>query len=215
MDPAERKRNILTAAKVVFADKGYHDAGVADIIGEAGIARGTFYLYFKSKAEVFSALVENIIQTIVEQLEPPSLEDESAILNVFKMNIEKLKLVFMNDPEAAKVLINETFALDREAREHFSQMRYRLIMWLVDLVKEAQERGILRPLNPEILAFGFMGVIKEVFEGYLVSGHLQTDLDQIGTEILDLYMFGLVTPEFQGQARDNLENISDKEKTEN
>lgn len=208
MDPAERKKNILQAAKIVFAEKGYHDAGVADIIDKAGIARGTFYLYFKSKSEVFSALIENIIQAMVEQLIEPSFEDESTILDIFMTNINKLKKHFFKDPDAAKVLINETFALDPDAAEHFNKMRYRLVMWMVDLVKEAQNRGILRPLNPEILAFGFMGVLKEVFESYLVSGHLKTDVDQIATEILELYMFGLVTPEFQQMAKDNLEEVT-------
>ena len=215
MDPAERKRNILQAAKVVFAEKGYHDAGVADIIKEAGIARGTFYLYFKSKAEVFSALVENIIQSVVEQLIQPSFDDESTILGIFKNNIEKLRSFFVDDTDAAKILIHETFALDPEAREQFGNMRYRLVMWMVDLVSEAQKRGILRPLNPEILAFGFMGVLKEIFEGYLVSGYLKTDLDQIATEVLDLYMFGLITPEFQQLAKENFKAVSDREDDDN
>src|SRR5690606_25495730 len=46
---AERREAILSAAKTVFRDKGYHQASVHDIIDEAQIARGTFYLYFSSK----------------------------------------------------------------------------------------------------------------------------------------------------------------------
>ncbi len=41
-----RRREILDVARGVFAEKGYHHTHVADIIEAAGIARGTFYLYF-------------------------------------------------------------------------------------------------------------------------------------------------------------------------
>jgi AcrR family transcriptional regulator len=50
----ERRRQILSAAKQVFADAGYHGASIHAIIERAQIARGTFYLYFESKAAVFA-----------------------------------------------------------------------------------------------------------------------------------------------------------------
>ena len=56
LDPQkrERRRQILEAAKHVFADAGYHGASIHAIIDRADIARGTFYLYFESKSAVFS-----------------------------------------------------------------------------------------------------------------------------------------------------------------
>ena len=55
---AERRRQILDAAKVVFAEAGYHGASIGAIIDRAAIARGTFYLYFESKEAVFGALLD-------------------------------------------------------------------------------------------------------------------------------------------------------------
>ena len=62
-DPAERakqerRRQILGAAKHVFADAGYHGASIHAIIERAQIARGTFYLYFESKAAVFDSILD-------------------------------------------------------------------------------------------------------------------------------------------------------------
>ena len=42
----ERRKQLLTAAMVAFGKKGYHGTQVSDIIYEADVARGTFYLYF-------------------------------------------------------------------------------------------------------------------------------------------------------------------------
>jgi AcrR family transcriptional regulator len=48
MDKAERRQQILNHARDVFAKRGYYAAKIDDIVTAAGIARGTFYLYFAS-----------------------------------------------------------------------------------------------------------------------------------------------------------------------
>ncbi|MGN6130593.1 MAG: TetR/AcrR family transcriptional regulator, partial [Nocardioidaceae bacterium] len=51
------RRRLLEAAEQVFADRGYHDASIVKITEAAGVAQGTFYIYFKSKQQVFDELV--------------------------------------------------------------------------------------------------------------------------------------------------------------
>jgi AcrR family transcriptional regulator len=53
---AENRSKILDAAYKVFADKGFEHATVADIVAEAGVARGTFYNYFQSVEDVWTFL---------------------------------------------------------------------------------------------------------------------------------------------------------------
>jgi AcrR family transcriptional regulator len=58
--PENRRASILAAARCVFARQGYAQTVVDDIAGRAGIAKGTLYLYFKSKEEIFlAALIED------------------------------------------------------------------------------------------------------------------------------------------------------------
>ena len=52
----DKREAILRAAVKVFAQKGYFNSKVADIAGEAGIADGTVYLYFKSKDEILHSI---------------------------------------------------------------------------------------------------------------------------------------------------------------
>src|SRR2546421_13026570 len=47
-----RREEILDAAARVFAQKGYHEAGIADIAGALGIGHGTVYRYFKNKDDI-------------------------------------------------------------------------------------------------------------------------------------------------------------------
>jgi AcrR family transcriptional regulator len=58
--PENRRACILAAARCVFARQGYSQTVVEDIAARAGIAKGTLYLYFKSKEEIFmAALIED------------------------------------------------------------------------------------------------------------------------------------------------------------
>ena len=58
--PENRRACILNAARCVFARQGYAETIVDDIAGQAGIAKGTLYLYFKSKEDIYlAALTED------------------------------------------------------------------------------------------------------------------------------------------------------------
>ena len=58
MSADDRRAHLLSASRTVFGRKGYHRTGVADIVTEAGVARGTFYRHFEGKREAFSAVVD-------------------------------------------------------------------------------------------------------------------------------------------------------------
>lgn len=59
--PEERKKEILDVAETFFTTKGYAETTINDILNEVGIAKGTFYYYFKSKEEVMHAVVDRFI----------------------------------------------------------------------------------------------------------------------------------------------------------
>jgi AcrR family transcriptional regulator len=65
---SERKRSgILDAARTVFSRQGYAGASVEDVAGEAGIAKGTLYLYFKSKEDLYLAALARDLSSLAER----------------------------------------------------------------------------------------------------------------------------------------------------
>jgi AcrR family transcriptional regulator len=56
----ETREKLLQAAEVEFGERGYHEGSIAEITRRAGVAMGTFYVYFASKEAVFRALVEHM-----------------------------------------------------------------------------------------------------------------------------------------------------------
>ena len=65
-----RRREIMDAAAKVLAERGLAAATVSDITRVAGVAKGTFYLYFESKEHLVAALRERFVQELVEHAKP-------------------------------------------------------------------------------------------------------------------------------------------------
>ena len=68
LSEAERRQQILTAARSVFEEKGYETATVSDIVQRAGVAQGTFYLYFPSKKDVVVGLARKPMELVAREL---------------------------------------------------------------------------------------------------------------------------------------------------
>lgn len=84
----ERKKEVLDTAERLFRIKGYDKCTIMDIIKEVGIAKGTFYHYFKSKEEVLDAIVLRYVDIVRNNAEE--------ILLIENINpVEKLMRAFM------------------------------------------------------------------------------------------------------------------------
>ena len=71
LDAAERREQILDAATVLFAERGYDGVRIDDIASSAGVTRGLVHHYFGGRKEVYLALLERLGAVREEQLRPP------------------------------------------------------------------------------------------------------------------------------------------------
>ena len=91
MNRALRKRQINYSARKVFAEKGYHATSVEDIIGHAGISRGTFYKYYKSKREVFGELLDSLTRALEMNIKRVDLSAEAPpIVDQMLGNVQRI-----------------------------------------------------------------------------------------------------------------------------
>ena len=89
----DKREAILRAAIKVFAGKGYFSSKVADIAGEAGIADGTVYLYFKSKDEILHSIFERAMAEFIEEGKREIAAIESPVeklRRIAQLHLEKL-----------------------------------------------------------------------------------------------------------------------------
>jgi AcrR family transcriptional regulator len=69
-EPEIRRTELMNAAEELFGEKGVDQTSVNDIILRAGVAKGTFYWYFKSKDELLDSLVDRRIESYASRIEP-------------------------------------------------------------------------------------------------------------------------------------------------
>lgn len=194
MDPGRRRSSVLKSAKGVFSEKGFHDASVSDIIEAAGIARGTFYLYFKNKRDLFDALLDRLLQDLSSLIHRVSLEPGAPDpLDQIRANLRRVLELFLDDVDLTRIVLHHAVGLDREFDRKLSDFDDRVSVLLAHSLSLGIDMGLIRPCNVQVVAHLILGGVKEVV-WRLVSRPGRESvpaLDQLVDEILAFGMRGV------------------------
>lgn len=169
----QKRREILDAALVVFADKGYHAAGIADIAAELNIGHGTFYRYFRNKLDIFAAVLARIMEDIQGVLtrEPPtttSLAEYEAQLHRIGRGLFD---VFMRDLRSIRIVFFEALAADPQIRDGVMQALDVSAALTRAYLDNGVRRGFLRAdLDTDIASRAVNAVIFEGAKRILAAG---------------------------------------------
>jgi len=149
---------LLKAAREVIGEKGYHDTSISAITERAGVAQGTFYIYFTSKKEIFRQLIYYVHHEVRKyiQMSIKDVEDRK------EAEIEGIKAFYRYCLEYPQLyaLIREAEFVDLEIfRWHYSNFARAY----AEKLREAMDQGQVREMNPEALAFSLIGI--SVFTG--------------------------------------------------
>lgn len=146
-------RLLLDAAAEEFGEKGFHEASISQITQRAGVAIGSFYTYFDSKEEVFTALVRDLSGQVRDFVapyiadQPNQLEAERAGQHAF--------LEFARQHKEIYRIIDEAEFVDPATyREHYTSTAKRIAARL----DAALARGEISPGSSEIRAWALMGM---------------------------------------------------------
>lgn len=186
----QRREDILSAALDIFADKGYHGAGVADITGRLGIGHGTFYRYFRSKRDIFDALVITItteISSVVSE-EPPDTDSLEAYRAQLYRIAERLFNVFAEDTRLARLMLFEAPGVDARLQQQFQTAMTLYAQFTAQYLDNGIARGFLRAdMDTAIVSRAVNAVIFEGIRDIAFSKHARDDarhwIDQ-GVELM-------------------------------
>lgn len=168
----ERRAQILGAALEVFAAKGYHAAGIADIAAELGLGHGTFYRYFENKLNIFAALLDQITDdiTAVVRDEPANAPDLASYRAQLDRIVFRLFVALGGDPRRAKVVFFEAWSVDATMRAKVVAMLSTFAGYTEGYLTHGVERGYLREgLDTEAVARLLNAMIFEGLRGAVFS----------------------------------------------
>jgi len=187
-----RTSGILEAARRVFAERGFNDATVDHIAAAAGVAKGTVYLYYRSKREIyFAALkfgIEQMYAALVEELKSVSATEDklraliAAKLNYFDENRDFFKIFYS---ELGKFPIHPG-GIDNEFKRLYLEQAH-----LVEsILKEGVRKEALRNVPTEHAAFAISEIIRGVVTHRLL-GWSKSKISQEVDFIFDLIWKGI------------------------
>nr|HEX4314100.1 TetR/AcrR family transcriptional regulator [Kofleriaceae bacterium] len=195
IDPAkaERRRQIVAAAKQVFADAGYHGTSISAIIERAQIARGTFYLYFESKAAVFDSILDQAMADLRARIRRIEVDDASAPAPQVQLReqvIGTLQYV-IKDRALAVLLLSAGHTPDAEAAERLDQFFSEVRGLIERALTSGMEIGLVRRCQPELVAAAMLGMIRGVIE-LVVAKNEPPAIEELVTELLMVALRGVL-----------------------
>ena len=173
LTPDERRASLLSAARKVFAIRGYHSASVSLIVEEAGVARGTFYNHFTSKRAIFAAVIDDLMEEVASVIE--IIDVNVPIAPQAVANIRRVILA-VTDPEVARLLFTEAAGIDEQGDELLREFYRAATARIQTALERGQQLGVVRPGSVGLAAQCLLGMIKQpIFQASLESRQVNAD----------------------------------------
>ena len=166
---AQRREAILTAAKRVFAKKGFHATTVADIAKAARISYGSIYWYFDSKEALFHELMdaeERALRVHIEQALARAVGDRATGLDdgvaAFRAAVQATFEFFEADRALVKLLFRDAYALGGRFEKHLFGIYERFIGDIEAMIAAGQQAGMIVQAPPRMVAFSLAALIGQI-----------------------------------------------------
>ncbi len=158
----ERRAQLVAAATEAFARQGVAATSVADIVRAAGVAQGTFYLYFTSKDDVILAVVAGVAETMLTSLQGRLDTAEMPAKDRLRA-FGRLLADLVRDGELSDVTDFIHRAENRTLHDRFAEhLLPRLLPLMEQLVADGVTDGSFRVADPRAAAWFVLGGLQSV-----------------------------------------------------
>lgn len=197
-----RQRQILSCAKRVFAERGFHAANVSHICEAAGIGRGTLYQYFPNKRAVLTEILRETLdraKALMERQErespafPPAEKvSRAAAIEFSASQLHELLEVVFADEDTLRIVLREAVGLDVGAETILAEIDDAATGIVERTLVAAQAAGFIRPLDARAVATLVVGGIEKLALAALRS-ETPVDLWKLAREAAALHAIGTLS----------------------
>jgi AcrR family transcriptional regulator len=185
----ERREQILRVARDVFAKRGYHQATIDDIVARAGVARGTFYLYFDDKRAVFSELIDRFAAQLTQAIQRIVTDDPALpVVEQVRSNIRVILRTCLVERAMTKILFTDAAGVDPAFDRKLATFYDTVVQLLTESLKDGQALGIVDDGEPRVLAYLTIGALKELLYQAVTLGFAEETAD-----VLTQQMYGFLS----------------------
>jgi len=190
-EPQSPRNRILEAAARLICEKGYDATSIQDIADATGLTKAGLYHHIRSKESLLleiqhygmDVFEEKVLSQVVSIADP---------LERLKACMEKnVLLVTHGWSKEVTIILHEHATLTGESRSQINARKKRYVTFLETSFAEAVRAGSIRPVNPTVAAFAFLGMVLWIYKWFRADGPISAE--QLAREMQDLFFGGLET----------------------
>lgn len=167
--PSDTQQKILDAAIDVFAQKGYHDTRVDEIVDASKTSKGAVYFYFPSKQDIFLAIVDKFANLLAGRLEKAMSEQAHGVERV-SLALSICLNTFEQYRSLAKVFLVQAAGLGVAFENKQIEIHTRFAGLIQKQLDDAVQEGDLPPIDTEVAAYVWMGAIYDLVIRWVRTG---------------------------------------------
>ncbi len=210
---AERIAEILSAAREIFAAKGYQAATLSDIASQVGVVEGAIYRHFKNKRDILLRLYEEFYEELIQgaQEELPAI---AGCRKKMRYLIWRHLKLFADDPEYCWILIREVRSDPHLYQSSIHELNRRYTGLSVTVIEEGIAEGEIRSdVSPFTVRDLIFGGIEHMMWRHLLAER-SIDIEARTDELTDMVFAGLAPSSSSAQAAtsvyERLAKVADK-----
>jgi AcrR family transcriptional regulator len=192
----ERRQSLLDAARVLFAEKGYHDTTVDDITRTANVAKGTFYLYFSEKREIYYEVIRVFLEMVKEAgvaiYSPPGSPTE--YVDHTRTNARNLIRVLTDNRQLTRMAYGEAAGLDPRLTDLWRKFYREIAEVEARNLEFGIQLGVVRRCHAFLQAYVHIGMVERVMLELLEHPEDFPPIDELVDEMLRAGYEGLRGP---------------------
>ena len=186
------RRRIMREAAGEFARLGFDQANINVIAEQAGIGKGTIYLYFENKRELFLSMLRSIAQ---EQL--AVIRVALAAEGTINQRLERLFLAFAHlaeeESDSFNVYMSTLYGVNRAFKSEASMLLRDYVAVIALMLEQSQARGEIRCHNVEATALMVLSLTESYVLSASVIGQSKQAITQQAKSIAELILHGIGT----------------------
>ena len=165
-DKEATRERILEAAEAVFAEKGYHDTIMDEIVAASSTSKGAIYFHFPSKEDLFFSLMDRLASSLLREVERAIAGQRGAVAKV-QAALEAVLKNLSRRRRLARILLLQSYGLGAA----FERKRLEIFERFAALIKkhldEAVAEGSIPTIDTEVAAYAWLGAIHELVVRWL------------------------------------------------
>ena len=198
-DSQGRHREILETAARLICERGYEATGVQDIAAACGLTKAGLYHHIRSKEHLLLEIQNYGMDVFEEQVLSQVMPIADPVERLKACMEKNIALVTHGWSKEVWIILHEHATLTGEARAQINARKKRYVRFLESSFAEAIRDGRIRPVNPKVAAFSFLGMVLWIYKWYRPDGAISGD--RLAREMKELFFGGLERPRRREAAR--------------